>query len=101
MAVHPALAQLPTVAEIAADRIGKPLTKPLPTPLRKAERKATKAAQERAFRQAVWDRDKRCRATGAIVARSGSNWDKVGEIHHVLKRSTHPEERLNPANGIL
>ena len=35
------------------------------------------------------------------VVRIISAWQRVGEVHHVLKRSTHPEERLNPANGIL
>jgi hypothetical protein len=67
-----------------------------------AEKKKTKAQREKDFRAAVWERDKsRSRASDKPLARSGTDFEKVGEVHHVLKRSTHPEDRLNPANGIL
>lgn len=76
--------------------------KGLPTPLRKADAKATNAAQENAFREAVWTRDRgRSRASGHPLRRSGTDWRKVGEVHHVLPRSTHPDQRLDPANGVL
>lgn len=79
-----------------------PQPKPLPSALTKDEKKKSKAAQERAFRDAVWARDRNTsRASGAPLGHSGTDWERVGEVHHVLARSTNPEERLNPGNGIL
>jgi hypothetical protein len=96
------LFDLPTMAEVDAMRRGKPIAKPLPHVLAKDEKKKTKAQREKDFRAAVWERDKsRSRASDKPLARSGTDFEKVGEVHHVLKRSTHPEDRLNPANGIL
>jgi hypothetical protein len=97
-----AFSDLPTLADMAASRRGQAQPKGIPTPLVKAEKKKTKAQQEKDFRRAVWTRDKgRSRASGKPLAKSGSDYTKVGEVHHLLKRSTHPEDRLNPSNGIL
>ncbi len=76
--------------------------KGIPTPIAKVERKAAKKASEATFRKGVWERDKsRSRASGNPLARSGSDYQKVGEVHHVLKRSTAPERVYDVANGIL
>src|SRR5689334_527344 len=102
MSLTPHLDALPTAADVAADRVGKPIPKGLPTPLAKIEKRKTKAQQEKDFRAAVWDRDRgRSRASGKPLARSGSDYRKVGEVHHVLARSTDPDKRLDPSNGIL
>lgn len=54
------------------------------------------------FRAAVWKRDKsRSRASGTALSRSSADPKKVGEVHHVLKRSTNPSEIYNPSNGLL
>lgn len=93
---------LMTAAEVDALRRGKPLPKGLPAPLVKQEKAKTKAQQEKEFRASVWDRDQwKSRATGKPLGKSGANWLKVGEVHHVLKRSTYPADRLNQSNGIL
>jgi hypothetical protein len=92
-----------TMDEAAALRRGKPIAKPMPHVLVQAEKVKTKAQQEKAFRDAVWTRDaSKSRASGRPLVRSGTTQiNRLGEVHHVLKRSTHPEDRLNPANGIL
>jgi hypothetical protein len=76
--------------------------KGLPTVLVKKERKKSKEEQAKAFRSGVWERDKaRCRATGKQLAKSGADYDRVGEVHHTLKRSTHPEDIYTVSLGIL
>lgn len=93
---------LPTMAEVEAERRGKPLTKGLPTPLAKEERKKVKAANEKTFRKGVWDRDKRrSRASRKPLSPSGSDYHKVGEVHHVIPRSLAPERVYDVANGLL
>lgn len=95
------LSDLPTLAEVQASRRG-PLTKGLPTPLAKVEKKKTKLANEKAFRNGVWERDtRRSRASRKPLARSGSDFEKVGEVHHVIPRSLAPERVYDVANGLL
>lgn len=73
-----------------------------PTPLAKVARKAAKKANEATFRKSVWERDRsRSRASGKPLARSGTDYEKVGEVHHVLKRSTSPDRVFDVSNGIL
>jgi hypothetical protein len=89
---------LPTLT----DRERQACPKPLPTPLRKAERIKTKKQQEKDFRLAVWTRDKgKSRASGKPLGRSGTNWERVGEVHHVIPRSLAPERVYDVANGLL
>lgn len=93
--------KLPTMAEVAAARTG-PLWKGVPTVVAKVERKKSKQADEKAFRDGVWERDKRrSRASGKPLARSGSDFEKVGEVHHVLARSVAPERIYDVSNGLL
>lgn len=73
-----------------------------PAVITKHEKKLTKAAKEKAFRDGCWARDKnRCRASGKPLSRSGSDWDRVGEIHHCIPRSLAPERIFDVENGIL
>lgn len=98
----PILNALPTPEEMYAERFGKPLSKGLPTPLVKAEKKKAKKASEADFRKQVWERDKsRSRASGKPLAHSGSDFERVGEVHHVVPRSLAPERIYDVANGIL
>lgn len=76
--------------------------KGLPKALVKEERKKSKEKQDAEFRAAVWARDKStCRATGTPLQKSGLDWDKVGEIDHVINRSTAPDLVYAVTNGIL
>ncbi len=93
---------IPTLQEVQGARAGRPIPKGLPTPVAKVEKKKAKAAQEKAFRLAVWKRDKsRSRASRKPLARSGSDYEKVGEVHHVVPRSLAPERLYDVSNGLL
>lgn len=94
---------IPTMDEIAADRVGKPLPKGLPPVLEKKERKQAKKDKDDAFRDAIWTRDKGCsRATKQPLVRGGTTeWDRLGEVDHVINRSTAPELIYETSNGIL
>ncbi len=97
MALH-----LPTMQEVQAARAGKPIPKGTPTPIAKVEKKKAKAAREADFRKGVWDRDQgRSRASRKPLARSGSDFEKVGEVHHVIPRSLAPGRLYDVSNGIL
>lgn len=92
------LHELPTLA----DRPAPNLQKGLPAPLVKAEKAKTKKQAEAEFRAAVWTRDEgKSRASKKPLSKSGTDWKRVGEVHHVLARSTDPDKRLDPSNGIL
>jgi len=79
----------------------------LPTPIARKERKLTKEQKAKAFRDAVWDRDKgRCRATGKKLIRGDgkhgeTDWTKLGEVDHAYPRSTAPERIYDVENGLL
>jgi hypothetical protein len=77
--------------------------KGLPAMLEKKARERSKEALDEAFRNAVWKRDKgRSRATGRVVLHSGTmDWDQLGEVDHVINRSTEPERIYDVTNGIL
>jgi len=93
---------LPTLSGRAAERYATPKHAIVPTAIVKQAKKKLKSEQEAEFRAAVWRRDRnRSRASGKPLAKSGSDWDRVGEVHHVLARSTDPDKRLDPSNGIL
>ncbi len=94
------LHDLPTPSE--AVQTYRANQKPIPHQLAKAEKKKTKAQAEKEFRAAVWERDKgRSRASRKPLGKSGTDYERVGEVHHMLKRSTAPEHRLDPGNGVL
>jgi len=78
---------LPTLAEVEADRVGKPIPKgPSRLERRTAESKADRRLAQ-AFRQAVWARDGgRCRQCGGKVVRSLRRQANRGEVHHLHGR---------------
>lgn len=91
-----------TMAEVAELRVGKPISKPLPHAFAKEDRRKAKVAQGETFRRAVWERDRgRSRASGKPLARSGTDYHKVGEVHHVIARSLAPDRIYEVGNGIL
>lgn len=62
-------------------------------------RKAVKRTKEQARNEAVWFRDKeRSRASDKPLDRKGP---KFGHVHHVDKRSTHPETKFDPKVCVL
>lgn len=76
--------------------------KGIPSMLVKKEKQATKDEKAKHFRDDVWARDKgKSRASGKKLSRTALEWDRRGEVHHRLKRSTHPEDIYTVANGIL
>lgn len=88
MAVHPALAKLPTVADVERDRRG-PIAKG-PTRLERtmADRPLTKI-DEQQFKREVWTRDRyRCRCCGRKVVRGLlSRVPERGEVNHLHGRT--------------
>ena len=82
-------------------RLAQPKTG-LPTPLAKKARQKEKADKDEAFRKEIWRLDKgKSRATGRKLAHSGLDWDVVGEVDHVINRSTAPDRVYDVSNGIL
>ena len=68
----------------------------------KAEKRREKDRLERAFRKAVWKRDKgRDRATGHLLQRTHESPFLRGEVHHIQSKGAHPELRYTVSNGIL
>ena len=68
----------------------------------KEDRKRERDARDRRFREAVWARDgAKDRATGAVLERSHEDWDRRGQVAHLLSRRAHPEVRCNTSNGVL
>ena len=93
-----AIDRLPTLA----DRPRMACPKPSPRVLAKPLEKKSKEAKHKAFRRAVWIRDHgKSRASGKPLAHSGVDYSAVGEVHHVLARSTHPDKVFEVAIGIL
>lgn len=96
---------LPSKADIDAElgeRRATPKYKMTPAPLVKEAKKKAKVASEVEFRKDVWERDKRrSRASRKPLGRSGTDYHKVGEVHHVIPRSLAPERVYDVANGIL
>lgn len=78
------------------------LQKPMPRAITKPAKKKSKDEQAKAFRAAVWSRDKsRSRASKKPLSKSGTDYDRVGEVHHVIPRSLAPERLYDVSNGIL
>lgn len=74
----------------------------VPNVIAKEEKRQSKEAKGKAFRNAVWARDKSiCRATRKKLERSGTNPHLVGEVDHVIDRSLAPERIYDVSNGIL
>ncbi len=78
-------------------------SKGLPIVLEKKARKQAKKDKDDAFRDDIWSRDKGCsRATGQPLVRGGTlDWARLGEVDHVINRSTAPDLVYERSNGIL
>lgn len=74
----------------------------LPAPLAKKAKQKTKEDKDEAFRKEIWRLDKgRSRATGRKLEHSGLDWNVIGEVDHVINRSTAPDRIYDTSNGIL
>lgn len=96
--------KLMTPEEVYRERLKKgALVKPVPRAIAKPKEDKKKADKGKAFRDEVWARDGgKSRATGRQLLRSGSiNPDELGEVDHVINRSTAPERVYDTSNGIL
>lgn len=83
-------------------RCATPKSQITPHVIAKEEKRQKKKANADTFRKAVWARDKGiCRATRVALSKSGSDPHRVGEVDHVLNRSTHPDRIYDVSNGIL
>lgn len=79
-----------------------PKYKMTPAPLAKEDKKKAKLAKDVAFRKDVWARDEHCsRASKRPLSHSGSDYHRVGEVHHVIPRSLAPERIYDSKNGLL
>lgn len=91
-----------TLAERATQRYATPKSQLVPHVVAKDAQRKEKQANGKTFREAVWRRDKGiCRATRVPLSKSGSDPHRVGEVDHVLNRSTHPDRVYDVSNGIL
>lgn len=83
----PNLDALSTVAEAAADRVGKPIEKGITRLEEAAKARALTKVDEKAFRKAVIDRDGyRCRCCGRKVIKTLSLVPERLEVHHIHGR---------------
>lgn len=90
-----------TMAEVEAMRHGKTLDKGPSKLEEKVEKDKADYHAERAFKAAVWKRDKGlCRACGAKVLRQLELHPKRGEVHHLESRKNRAV-RYDTRNGIL
>lgn len=94
---------LMTADEVAASRVGKPLTKPLPAMVTKKARQKQKLADDDAFRADIWKRDGgRSRATGKPLVKGGTmEWAQLGEVDHAIPRSLAPDRIYDRGNALL
>ena len=95
------VADLPTLAEVQAERAGRPNWKPTTT---RAEEKQTSDRAD-AVKLARWadqvryrDRE-RCRVCGVKTVRTIALDPKRGEAHHIVSR-TNPVTRYDVRNGL-
>jgi 5-methylcytosine-specific restriction endonuclease McrA len=93
--------QAPTMADVAAARVGAP-PKPLPHILVKKDAKKAKKLKDDAFRALIWKLDGgKSRATGTPLSKHGNDWSRIGEVDHVINRSLAPDRIYDPANALL
>lgn len=89
---------LPTLT----NRPRQAVPKGLPRALTKPQERKVKESHAKAFREAVWARDqRRSRATGRPLSKSGTDYQIVGEVHHVIPRSLAPDRVYDVGNGLL
>lgn len=86
-AMRALLARLPTVADVDAQRHGKPLGKGKTRLEVTIEQRPLTKVDEKAFKSAVWRRDRnRCRCCGRKVQQVLARVPERGEVHHIHGR---------------
>ena len=92
--------RLPTMADMDAQRTGKPITKGKTRLEAKIEERPLTKVDEKAFRASVWHRDrKRCRCCGRKVQQVMGRVPERGEVHHIHGRGG--DLRFEPITAIL
>lgn len=82
------LSDLPTMAEVAAARAGKPIPKPKTRLEETIEQRPLTKVDEKAFRAEVWTRDKSiCRCCGRKVQKVFGRVPERGEVNHIHGRT--------------
>lgn len=77
----------PTMAEVAAEREGKPLSKGVSRLEKQAAAKPLTKVTDAQFKATVWERDKgRCRRCGRKVKKQMPRDPLRGEVHHLHGR---------------
>lgn len=94
--------KLPTPEEMYQERIGKALSKGEPRIIANENKDKAKKQNGVSFRAAVWSADEgKSRASGTPLSKSGTDAKRVGDVHHVLSRSTNPDRVYDVSNGLL
>lgn len=94
------LADLPTLAEVQAERAGRPNWKPSTRLEDRVEANTRDAQQLEQWRCRVRFRDReRCRVCGVRTVRTRALDPKRGEAHHIVSR-TNPVTRYDVRNGV-
>lgn len=91
----------PSLTEVSQEKRATP--KPLPSVLAREEKKKAKKLNDEQFRDLIWKLDDgKSRATGKPLVRGGTlSWDEIGEVDHVINRSTAPDRVYDPSNALL
>lgn len=80
--------RLPTVDDVAATRVGKPITKGKTRLQETIEAKPLTKIDEKQFKGEVWTRDKgRCRCCGRKVVKTLARVPDRGEVNHIHGRT--------------
>lgn len=75
---------------------------PKPRDQKGASRQSRFDKQEREFRRQVWEREGGCsRLTGQPLSKWDDDWDRLGDVCHILPKSVYPERRFDPENAVL
>lgn len=79
---------LPTMAEVAASRVGRPILKGKTRLEETAEQRPLTKIDEQEFRRQVWQRDlHRCRCCGRKVVKTLARVPERGEVNHLHGRT--------------
>lgn len=91
---------IPTMDEVAAARVGKPISKGKSRLEQTIEARPLTKIDDEAFKAAVWRRDRnRCRCCGRKVQKIMDRVPERGEVHHIHGRGG--DLRFEPITAIL
>lgn len=87
-AMQALIATMPTMAEIEAERRGRPISKGKTRLEKTVEARPLTKMDEKTFKDAVWRRDRnRCRCCGRKVQKVMGRVPERGEVHHCHGRT--------------